>query len=352
MIIQFKKNLKAWLAGIFVVLIGFVFVFYGVFSPKATRGIHGTAVAGKVNGEAIFIKEFYRDLNQRIEFFKQLGLKELSDVDQVYLRKQVFQAIVRKKLLLQEAKKRKLFVSNSQLLQSIEKIPGFQVDGKFDFSTYKHVLEVNRYYPSTPPRFEKWMKENFLMSQWEEYWGKRVLVSSKEVEKEYGLEKNCRNIKYVFLKLQSKDLSEKMNQLANQMIPLFHSSQDQALNDFLKREKLDTVVRQTGMVSAKRNHLAGVGNAVELFKDAFHESSPISLPKKGKAKCYPVVHGIVVGAVIAEQNPDLKKFAEEKMQWVKRIKNEKIAELQKNLINQRMQKAKIEVNHAVIEGKN
>ena len=35
-------------------LIGFVFVFLGVFSPKATRGLHEGAVAGTVNGEIRF----------------------------------------------------------------------------------------------------------------------------------------------------------------------------------------------------------------------------------------------------------------------------------------------------------
>ena len=43
--------------------IAFVFVFYGVFSPKATRGLHEGSVAGTVNGDAITIAEFNRELS-------------------------------------------------------------------------------------------------------------------------------------------------------------------------------------------------------------------------------------------------------------------------------------------------
>ena len=41
-----------------ITFIAFVFVFYGVFSPKSTRGLHEGAVAGTVNGDSISIADF------------------------------------------------------------------------------------------------------------------------------------------------------------------------------------------------------------------------------------------------------------------------------------------------------
>ena len=49
--------------GAIISVIALVFVFYGVFSPKATRGLHEGAVAGTVNGDAITIAEFNRAFN-------------------------------------------------------------------------------------------------------------------------------------------------------------------------------------------------------------------------------------------------------------------------------------------------
>ncbi|NBU20140.1 hypothetical protein EBS43_01810, partial [bacterium] len=44
-------------------LIAIVFIFYGVFTPKSTRGLHEGAVAGTVNGDAISLKEFNYEYN-------------------------------------------------------------------------------------------------------------------------------------------------------------------------------------------------------------------------------------------------------------------------------------------------
>src|SRR3954454_9073989 len=85
--------------------IGFVFAFYGVFSPKATRGLHEGAVAGTVNGDPISIAEFNRELNRRMEFFKNLGGGKISDeqLKSFRIKEGVFHELANRKLMIQES---------------------------------------------------------------------------------------------------------------------------------------------------------------------------------------------------------------------------------------------------------
>src|SRR4051795_6540082 len=100
-----EKFGTAMIGGI-IAFIAFVFVFYGVFSPKATRGLHEGSVAGTVNGDAISISDFNREVNRRIEMYKNMSGGKLTDeqLKGFQIREGVFKELVKKKLLLQEAK--------------------------------------------------------------------------------------------------------------------------------------------------------------------------------------------------------------------------------------------------------
>src|SRR5689334_21479183 len=73
-----EKFGPAMVGGI-IAFIAFVFIFSGVFTPKATRGLHEGSVAGTVNGEPISLAEFNREYSRRMEFFKNLGGGKLSE---------------------------------------------------------------------------------------------------------------------------------------------------------------------------------------------------------------------------------------------------------------------------------
>ena len=96
-----EKFGRAVIGGI-ITFIAFVSVFYGVFSPKATRGLHEGAVAGTVNGDPISIADFNRELNRRMEFFKNLGGGKLSDeqLKSFRIREGVFQELANRKLMI------------------------------------------------------------------------------------------------------------------------------------------------------------------------------------------------------------------------------------------------------------
>ena len=110
-----RGKLGNWIGGVIIGFIALVFVISGVFSPKATRGLHDGAVAGTVNGEPISLQEFNRALNQQVEMFKNMMGGKLTDeqLSQFHIRERVFQDLVRQKAMTQEALRQGAIASDS-----------------------------------------------------------------------------------------------------------------------------------------------------------------------------------------------------------------------------------------------
>ena len=188
--------------GSIIAFIAFVFVFYGVFSPKATRGLHEGAVAGTVNDDAITISDFNRELNRRVEFFKNIAGGKITEeqLKSFRIRESVFQELANRKLMIQEAWKIGIVASEEEVKEKIKEIPAFQKSGKFDVVTYKQVLEANQHSPGS---FERLVREDASLQQWESYFKDRIRVSEDEIRREFLMNEDKRNIKYVLLTPES-----------------------------------------------------------------------------------------------------------------------------------------------------
>jgi peptidyl-prolyl cis-trans isomerase D len=77
-------------------------------------------------------------------------------------------------------------------------------DGKFDSSHYNQVLNANRY---SPAAFEEMVRADLLRSHLAEFIRSRVKVSEKEVEQEFQISENRRQIEYVIL---TRDTAKKL----------------------------------------------------------------------------------------------------------------------------------------------
>ncbi|MGZ3687963.1 MAG: SurA N-terminal domain-containing protein [Bdellovibrionota bacterium] len=385
-----------------IAFIAFVFVFYGVFSPKNTRGMGEGAVAGTVNGDPISIADFNREYRRRLEFYKQIAGGAITE-DQIRgmrIKEGVFNELVRKKLLVQEAERQGMVASDEEVRDRIREIPSFQKDGKFDLTTYKQLLEANS---QTPGSFERLVREDISMQQWENYFRDRVHVSDEEAKREYLSDEDKRNIKYVMLtneagrkgvkvdpaeiqkffsqpammnlakaQFEGKKQTEfkgqtfdvvkdtiareliaaqkseevrKINeQLADQVIGALRSDKasDAKVNALLKPYKVE--VKSTGMVNSKSSFISGVGEAPELLRDAFAKNSAI----QGKAKKYNVAGGVAVAMVVETQVPELAKFDTKRDAVIKQIAQRKVRELYDEWMQKLTKKAKVDKNDAVV----
>lgn len=178
--------------------IALVFVFSGVFNPKS-GGIGGDAVAAKVNGDAISMQDFAREYQQRVEFYQNMmkGKVDENLLKSLGIQKQVIEELVRRKLMLQEAERMGLTVSDEEVRDKIREMPYFKnKEGKFDASQYNATLSANRYSPAT---FENMVREDLLRNHLAEFMRNRVRVSAKEVEEEFLSSEDRRQIDYVVL---------------------------------------------------------------------------------------------------------------------------------------------------------
>jgi hypothetical protein len=386
--------------------IAFVFVFYGVFSPKSTRGLHDGSVAGTVNGDSISIAEFNRELNRRMEFFKNMGGGKLTD-DQLKsfrVREGVFQELVNRKLLVQEAHREGILASDEEVKEKIQEIPAFLKEGKFDILTYKKVLESNNY---SAHGFEKMVRDDISLQQWDGYFKERVHVSEEELKREFGISHNQRNIKYVLLTPESakseivvdpaavkKFLTEpaKVNLVKMKFErgkdtvykdQKFESVQESIARDLLASDRLDEIqkindkradqvlklmtadsssdkaiqalfrghevqVKTTGLVDLQKSYLPGIGEARELVKDAFALKSTIDGKAGGTPKKYNLAGRVLVALVIDSKVPDFSQLETSRQSLVQQIMTRKTRSLYEAWMRAVSTEAKIEPNASVV----
>lgn len=386
--------------------IAFVFVFYGVFSPKSTRGLHEGAVAGTVNGDPISIADFNRELNRRIEFFKNIAGGKISDeqLKAFRIREGVFQELANRKMMVQEAQRQGLGASDEEVKEKIQEIPAFQKEGKFDLATYKQVLEANGH---TAGSFERLVREDLLAQQWDKYFQERSLVSDAEVKQEFLLKQDQRNLKYVLLTTESaqknvqitpaeiqafladapkmniaklrfeegKDTlykgqkfetakenvvrsilasqkleeAQKINQkLAEQVSALLQAGKanDAKVNALVKASGAE--VKTTGWISAKTTNIPGLGDIKEILKDSFAAKSPIDSQQNGKAKVYSLAGRTIIALVVESKHPDLASLPKEKPELMKELSQKKSRELYTAWLKKLSKESKIDMNPAVV----
>ena len=396
------------IVGSIIGVIAMVFVFYGVFNPKTTNGLRAGAVAGTVNGDAISIAEFNRELSRRMEFFKGLAGGKLSEeqLKQFRVREGVFQELVSRRLMVQEAARAGMEPSDEEIRAKIREIPSFQKDGKFDTFTYKQILLANNH---TPASFEALIREDLAVQQWSQYFKSRVHVSDEEVKAEYLISRDKRNVKYVLLTTEAgkkgikteqseidkylkdagklniakarfdsqkdrefkgktfdqvkndivKDLiaSEKLDQvkkindgLANQVAAVLTASpsSDAKVNALLK--PYGVTVKSTGLFSRESPYLPGIGEARDLSADAFAKKSPIDPAQGGKPKKYDSAAWAMVAVISETQKPDISKLDSERETLVNQMLQRKQRGLEEEWMKKLNAKAKIDMNKAVVNG--
>lgn len=140
-----RENTGNWIIKIFLGIIVVVFVFLGVgsFGSKPNNSI------GSINEEPITIKEYqeaYKAIvNQlRIQFGDNLNDDILKALN---VKQQAINAVIEQKLILLEADKMKISVSDKELQQSLLSIKAFQKDGQFNLEQYRKVLSLNALNP-------------------------------------------------------------------------------------------------------------------------------------------------------------------------------------------------------------
>jgi peptidyl-prolyl cis-trans isomerase D len=111
-----------------------------------------------VNGAVIPARDFEEQASRLAQFYAQFG-QDVTGPAAYEIRKRAMETIVERALVIQEAKRRGLVVTDAELSNEVRQMPQFQENGQFRFEAYQEV--VSRTYGS-PAKFEALLREQLL----------------------------------------------------------------------------------------------------------------------------------------------------------------------------------------------
>ena len=171
----------SWMIKFILGAIVIVFVFWGVGSFRSQKA----SQVAKVNGEVITIeayREAYRNLVEQMR--KQFGGNLNDDlIKTLNLEQQALDRLINRHLLLQQARKLDLKVSDQELADAIAAIEAFKAAGVFNNRQYQRVLSN---YRMTPESFEQMQKQSMLMEKLSDLIFSGVKVSEAEARDWYN----------------------------------------------------------------------------------------------------------------------------------------------------------------------
>jgi len=379
-----------------VSMIVIVFVFSAGYDSNFGRS---PGIAGKVNGDTITGPEFNRVVERQLNFYRSMG--QIPDPLLSRIRQNVFQELVRQKLVLQEANRLGMIPSRESIREEIRNLEYFKTDGKFDVTKYTELLKVNKL---SPAEFEGQISDNLAVQNFYNYIRSRVKVDREEVKEQFLIENNKRQVKYVFIgssaakrdvsvsedeikkyledpakfnlaksdferrkasefknkkfdqvKLEvARELvaSEKIEELrkanealAERVSAKLNGGSDRSVEALLKPYQLS--VAKSPMLSELTQYVPGIGEIPELSKDAFDSNSDLS---RGKTKLYRSAGSYVVAHLISKESPNLNNFDKE----FNKIANDLINRKQRFIVQKKLdgmsKAAKIVKNDQYFEG--
>ncbi len=172
-----RKNTKIFLW--FAVSIFILATFVGLGSYFFTNTAD---VVAKVNGTKIRYEAFNAAFMQRLNSYRNMYNIDINEEMAANLKKMLLNEMISKTLLLQEAKKIKIKVSNKDLSDFIQKLPYFQKEGRFDKQQYLNILKMQL--RTTPAVFEKDVRDSLMIQQIQENITATVAVTDKELADE------------------------------------------------------------------------------------------------------------------------------------------------------------------------
>ncbi|MCM8782126.1 MAG: peptidyl-prolyl cis-trans isomerase [Candidatus Omnitrophica bacterium] len=169
------------------------FVFWGGGSALRSRQ-KGPAYAGIIFGQKISFKEYgdawQATKNQAIMIY---GPKLNEVYESLNLDQQAWERLI----LLKEVKRRKIKVSDSEVIDTIQNFPFFQSKGRFDKRAYDLILR--QIFKIEARQFEEEIRDALSITKLRDTIIKDVIITDEEVKWEYKKENEKASLAYILI---------------------------------------------------------------------------------------------------------------------------------------------------------
>jgi len=197
-----RTQTKSWFAYLAFGIIIIVFVFFYGWGGRDERA---DTVVALVGDQKITRRQYDRSYENLLMMSRNIYKRALSEKEIKGLRERALDNLIDRTLMLQEAERRSLAVSQDETRREIANTPSFQREGVFDKNLYLRQLATIRMNPS---EFEKSMKTSMLISKLLNTVQNTAKLSDEELFDLYKLENEKVNLK--FLKLNTLDFENKV----------------------------------------------------------------------------------------------------------------------------------------------
>ncbi len=187
-----RKHAGSWMIKVILFAIVIVFVFWGVGSFRSREADKVATVNDEVIGSADYRRTYNNLLNQ----YRQRFGASLNDgmIEMLQVKKQALDQLIDRTILLQEAKKLDLRVSDAEVARSIMETAIFQNSGVFDNRRYRSILAQVHLLPE---EFEAEQKNVLLGEKLTRIIMGAAKVSEAEARQWYDWQNTSVNIDYV-----------------------------------------------------------------------------------------------------------------------------------------------------------
>ncbi|OAG27494.1 SurA N-terminal domain-containing protein [Thermodesulfatator autotrophicus] len=221
-----RQRAGSWLVKIILGAIIIVFIFWGVGTFRTGQ----KNILAEVNGQPITFTEFQTLYNQRLNQLRSLFGPNLNDelLRRLELPAQVFEDLVRRKLMLQVAEEMNIIVTTKELQLAISQIPSFQTNGRFDPKKYQLILRELRL---SPQEFEELIKAEFIEAKIKNLLLTPIMATTEEAREWYSFENE--KLKILWAKLPVS-ICEKEVKLNDQEIQKYYKANKEKYKTKLK----------------------------------------------------------------------------------------------------------------------
>jgi len=149
-----------------------------------------------VGGESVSLREFQMTYTNLVDFYRRAYQDRFTEdfARTLNLKQQALDTLVQRKLLLHEARRQGIRVTDAELIERVHSYPVFQVDNNFDSTRYLQVLRLSRL---TPGDFEQNQREELLLAKLENLIKDAIQVTEIEVKEAFIHDKEQLNVEYL-----------------------------------------------------------------------------------------------------------------------------------------------------------
>ena len=214
MLQQIREKFTGWIALAILGVIAVTFVFVG----GANFAVMGDNYAAKIDGSEISINAF--DQSYRQQLAQNPTWADLPDEFRVQIRERVLDMLVRDRLVDLYLADAGYQVGDEQIIETIQRVPDFQVDGSFDQQTYEALLAQNGY---TPSQFEAAQRRAMRANQLQRAVGATAVITPAEYRRYLNLVAEQRLVTLASFDLEAAAATV---EVSDEMVTTFYNEND------------------------------------------------------------------------------------------------------------------------------